>query len=92
MAGIGFDLTELWLEGGGEADVLSDQPLEHLFRFFDDRIEIQNLALDDLLSAEDKKLAGQGSRPRPRFVDLFDWSPQRIIRRKAPARPRCTRR
>ncbi len=50
-------MCEVRIEIGGQADVLRNHSAHHPFGLAHDRIQIQNLTLDHLLSAEGDELA-----------------------------------
>jgi hypothetical protein len=69
---VGLDAAQVGIQGGGELDVLPDQPPQHLLHVRDEVVEVDNLRLEDLLPAEGQKLPGQARRALRRFQDLID--------------------
>src|SRR6267143_4036611 len=56
---IGLDATEVGSAGDGHCDVLTDQAMENFLHFGDDRVQVENGGLDDLLPAEGQQLASE---------------------------------
>ena len=72
LPGVGLDAAQIGRRRDGQPDVLADQASQHLLKLHDDRVQIQDLGLEDLLPAEGQELPGQRGGPLSGLSDLVD--------------------
>ena len=72
LAGIGVDIAERGIVGGGEFDVLADEAAQHFIHAGDDFVQLNDAGLEDLLAAEGEQLAGERGGAAGGFLDLLD--------------------
>jgi len=70
LALIGFDISELRIQGQGHVDILAQQAWKHFFHVRYERIQAQDGRCQNLLSAESQQLASQRSSALARFFDF----------------------
>src|SRR5207244_6557671 len=79
LAGIRLYESEVRIEPRFQADVLADDPAEHLKHLAQDAVQIENSRPDYLFAAERQKLVGQPADATRCAVNLFRGVPQRIL-------------
>ena len=77
LARIGVDASQRIRERESEVDVLGDQAAQHSFHTADDRGEVEDFGLQDLLAAHREQLPGERRGPFAREPDLLEIVAQR---------------
>ncbi len=80
LSGVGLDAPELGRRKYRQLDVCAEHASEHLVHVGDALVQVQDLRLEHLLTAECEELPRQGRCAVARLADLFDVVEDRIIR------------